>query len=61
MMFRVRRPFMWEGQDYEVGDVIDIPENHPRLNAMVNGSRHIVYDATVEEPTHQPTAWGHEF
>ena len=65
MLFRVRKPFVWDGKDYILGDVIDIPEGHPRIEAMVNASKHIIYDAGVSETSRanepQPaTAWGHE-
>lgn len=50
MRFRVRRPFDWAGRKYESGDVIDIPEGHPRIAGMLQGN-HIAYDASPEPTT----------
>ncbi len=53
MLFRVKKPFDWDGSSYKPGDVIDIPENHPRLGGMLQG-RHILYDASDAPATEQP-------
>ena len=37
MRSRVRRAFIWSGEHYERGDLIRIPETHPRLDAMIRG------------------------
>ena len=62
MLFRVRKPFTWDGQQYNPGDAINIEEGHPRLRAMVEGGKHIIYDATLTEATSKEPdrAWGYE-
>lgn len=46
MRFRVRKPFAWEGKDYQVGQVIEIPEGHPRLRALIEQGRFVTYDSS---------------
>ncbi len=50
MWFVARRPFIWEGQKIAPGDPLEIPERHPRLDAMLRG-RFIGYDSASDVPT----------
>ena len=50
MLFRVRREFTWDGKTYRPGEVIDIPEGHPRLTGLIQG-RWIIYDASSTPAT----------
>ncbi len=50
MLFRARKPIVWAGKSYDVGDLIEIEEGHPRIRAMVEQSHHIEY-ANVEIPS----------
>jgi hypothetical protein len=49
MTFRVLKSFTWAKVDYVPGSEIDIPEGHPRLEAMLRG-KNIKYDVTVASP-----------
>lgn len=49
MYFRVRRSFTWAGTEYKSDDTIDIPEGHPRLQAMLRGG-FITYNASSVPP-----------
>ena len=50
LLFRARKPIQWDGVKYEIGDLIEIDENNPRIRAMIEQSRHIEY-ANVEKPS----------
>jgi hypothetical protein len=56
MKFRVKKPFVWgpSGQDhaYEAGDVIEIPDGHPRLNGMFLGN-YLTYESGDLVPANQ--------
>jgi len=46
MRFKVSaEDLTWGGKEYQRGDVIEIPEGHPRLDALV-WSKQVIYDAT---------------
>ena len=42
----MKKEFDWDGRRYVEGDVIEIPEEHPRVGAMVS-ARFITYDPTL--------------
>ena len=41
--FRARKEFTWQGELIKVGEFVEIEEGNPRLNALLNQSRHIEY------------------
>lgn len=43
MLFRARKPIVWDGKSYEIGDLLEIEEGNPRIRAMVEQSHHIEY------------------
>jgi hypothetical protein len=49
MRFRVRRDFVWEQRPYAKGEVVEIAENHPRINGLFMG-RYIAYDGSNVPP-----------
>ena len=46
MRCRVLREFTWDGIVYQPGNKLEIPDGHPRLDAMVR-ARSVTYDATL--------------
>lgn len=54
MRFRARRPFSWNGESYSQGDVVEIPEGHPRIEGMLMG-RYIAYEAGDISPSKNPS------
>ena len=46
MKFRVRKPMIWAGTSYEIGDVVEIEEGHPRLRVMIEQSHYLEYANT---------------
>lgn len=43
MLFRAKKPIIWAGKSYEIGDILDIEEGNPRIRAMVEQSHHLEY------------------
>jgi len=43
MKFTCVSPLTWGGQEYQRGDVIDIPDGHPRLSALVRARFVVAY------------------
>lgn len=50
MLFRARKPIVWAGKSYEIGDILEIEEGNPRIRAMVEQSHHLEY-ANREKPS----------
>lgn len=46
MRFRVRKGFDWLGRRYSPGDIVDIPDGHPRLGGLVRGG-FVIYDCSL--------------
>ena len=49
MRFRVIKQLDWAGNRYQIGSVLDIPENHRRLGGLVRGG-FVIYDASLPGP-----------
>ena len=50
MLFRARKPIVWAGKNYDIGDILDIEEGNPRIRAMVEQSHHLEY-ANRDKPS----------
>ena len=55
MIFRVAKKLTWDGVAYEVGDAISIDDSHPRLDAVLTMTRHVMYDSSLQEEDVQTT------
>ena len=60
MRFRVIKPFTWDGQRFERGDIADIPETHKYLPGMKQG-KYLSYDASDAPATPRPDNLGGDF
>ena len=49
MFFRVKKEFKWDGREYQKGNIVTIPENHPRIEGLMLGG-FIMYDASEPSP-----------
>lgn len=46
MLFRVRRDnWNWEGRTYNVGEIVEISDDNPRIRPMIEQSRVIEYES----------------
>lgn len=50
MLFRARKPIVWNGKSYAIGDLVEIEEGNPRIRAMVEQSHHLEY-ANRDKPS----------
>ena len=51
-MFRVRKAMTWSGKHYEIGDVVEIDEGHPRLRVLIQQSHYLEY-ANSSKPANE--------
>jgi hypothetical protein len=50
MLFRVRKALIWDGKQYEPGEMVEIQEGNPRIRPLVEQSHHLEY-ANRDKPS----------